>query len=87
MLDWLMQSNIIMGEARGLLYLHQDSKYRIVHRDIKAVNILLDKQMNPKTSDCGLAKLFSNDEQNHFETRKIAGPLYDFDYQIVPQQF
>jgi serine/threonine protein kinase len=56
-LDWKMGVNIILGIARGLLYLHHDSKRRIVHRDIKPSNILLDEQMNPKICDFGLARI------------------------------
>ncbi|XP_057491559.1 cysteine-rich receptor-like protein kinase 19 [Actinidia eriantha] len=72
LLDWPKRYNIILGVARGILYLHEDSSLKIIHRDIKASNILLDEQMNPKISDFGLAKLFS-DEKTHFRTRQIAG--------------
>ncbi|KAJ9682868.1 hypothetical protein PVL29_018739 [Vitis rotundifolia] len=74
LLDWPKRYNIILGVARGLFYLHEDSQYRIIHRDIKASIILLDKEMNPKISDFGLAKLFE-DEQSHHQTRCIAGTL------------
>ncbi|XP_076905060.1 G-type lectin S-receptor-like serine/threonine-protein kinase At4g27290 [Bidens hawaiensis] len=58
MLDWPKRLNIIHGMARGILYLHQDSLLQIIHRDLKAGNILLDEEMNPKISDFGLARKF-----------------------------
>ncbi|XP_059063218.1 cysteine-rich receptor-like protein kinase 43 [Cryptomeria japonica] len=70
-LDWPKRLNIICGIARGLLYLHGDSHLRIIHRDIKASNILLDEKMEPKISDFGLARLIRQDE-SRVETR-IAG--------------
>eukprot|EP01018_Ginkgo_biloba_P036207 Gb_02280 [translate_table: standard] len=70
-LDWEKRYNIIIGIVRGLLYLHQDSPLRIIHRDIKASNILLDKNLNPKIADFGLAKIFPEGE-SHVSTR-VAG--------------
>ncbi|KAK2639016.1 hypothetical protein Ddye_026811 [Dipteronia dyeriana] len=72
LLDWRKRIQIIGGIARGLLYLHQDSRLRIIHRDLKASNVLLDNEMNPKISDFGLAKAFRGD-QIKGETNRVVG--------------
>ncbi|CAL8150465.1 unnamed protein product [Prunus armeniaca] len=66
---------LIGGIARGLLYLHQDSRLRIIHRDLKASDILLDNIMNPKISDFGLAKTFGSD-QSQGNTKRVVGTGY-----------
>ncbi|CAH1448384.1 unnamed protein product [Lactuca virosa] len=72
LLSWKIRLEIICGIARGILYLHQDSRFKVIHRDLKASNILLDRQMNPKISDFGMARIFWGD-QNVAKTKKVVG--------------
>uniref|UniRef100_A0A1J3I779 non-specific serine/threonine protein kinase n=2 Tax=Noccaea caerulescens TaxID=107243 RepID=A0A1J3I779_NOCCA len=72
-LEWPTRYEICLGVARGLVYLHEEARLRIVHRDVKASNILLDSQLVPKVSDFGLAKLY-DDKKTHISTR-VAGTI------------
>ncbi|GMY37022.1 G-type lectin S-receptor-like serine/threonine-protein kinase RKS1 [Fagus crenata] len=71
MLNWRKRFEIIDGIARGILYLHQDSRLRIIHRDLKTSNVLLDAEMNPKISDFGIARIFKGDQIQDKTTRVV----------------
>ncbi|XP_061994499.1 G-type lectin S-receptor-like serine/threonine-protein kinase At1g61500 isoform X1 [Rosa rugosa] len=71
-LDWAIRYNIIQGVVRGLIYLHHDSYVKVIHRDLKVSNILLDEKMNPKISDFGLARIVEG-TQNLEKTQKVVG--------------
>ncbi|KAL9460492.1 hypothetical protein AB3S75_003653 [Citrus x aurantiifolia] len=71
-LNWQKRYNIIEGIAQGLIYLHKYSRLRVIHRDLKASNILLDDQMNPKISDFGLARIFGVNELE-VNTNRVVG--------------
>ncbi|KAK9067850.1 hypothetical protein SSX86_011961 [Deinandra increscens subsp. villosa] len=71
-LDWPKRFNIIEGIAQGLLYLHKYARMRVIHRDLKSNNILLDESMNPKISDFGMARIFRQNE-SQATTNRVVG--------------
>ena len=70
-MNWERRYDIICGIARGILYLHEDSRLKIIHRDLKPSNILLDEEMNPKISDFGLARLFDVGQSQDSTSRRV----------------
>jgi serine/threonine protein kinase len=72
-LDWPTRQKICVGIAKGLAFLHEESALKVVHRDIKTTNVLLDQDLNAKISDFGLAKL-DEEENTHISTR-VAGTM------------
>ncbi|XP_050131517.1 cysteine-rich receptor-like protein kinase 10 [Malus sylvestris] len=73
LLDWSRRCMIIGGITRGIVYLHEDSRLRVIHRDLKASNILLNENMNPKISEFGMARMFGVDDQTQGNTKRIVG--------------
>lgn len=79
-LDWGARIKIALGAARGLSYLHEDSSPRVIHRDFKSSNILLEHDFTPKVSDFGLARTAMDEESKHISTRVMG----TFGYNIPP---
>lgn len=77
-LDWDARIKIALGAARGLAYLHEDSSPRVIHRDFKSSNILLEQDFTPKVSDFGLARTAMDEESRHISTRVMGTFGYGF---------
>lgn len=82
-LDWVSRVKIALGAARGLAYLHEDSSPRVIHRDFKSSNILLEHDFTPKVSDFGLARTAMDEENKHISTRVMGTFGYDFTIIII----
>jgi len=72
LLSWIERYKIIQGIAQGILYLHDHSRLKVIHRDLKSSNVLLDNNMNPKISDFGIARIIAL-EQDQGSTNRIVG--------------
>lgn len=77
-LDWASRVKIALGAARGLAYLHEDSSPRVIHRDFKSSNILLEDDFTPKVSDFGLARSAMDEENKHISTRVMGTFGYEY---------
>lgn len=82
-LDWASRMKIALGAARGLAYLHEDSSPRVIHRDFKSSNILLEHDYTPKVSDFGLARTALDEENRHISTRVMG--TFGYKHFFLPQ--